>query len=87
MTQIDLKQQTRDAIAKLHTLADDIRVRIHLGEMDLKETWKEYEPQFTKLEKSAHHASQELVTSLQALIVKFEECIARLAEKELPSRH
>ena len=44
MTTRNLKQEVQDTLSKLRTLRDEIRVRIHLGGMDLKDKWAEPEP-------------------------------------------
>jgi len=85
MTTIDLNQKITDARAKIHSIADEIRVRIHLGEMDLKDTWKAFEPKLLKMEETAHQASEDALKSLHELLAPLEALAAKLKTGKLPS--
>lgn len=77
MEKLDLKPQIDKALGRLRTLRDDIRVRIHLGGMDLQDALRDLEARFDAAERSAKHASDELLGALHKLETKF----AKLAEK------
>ena len=57
MDKVDLRQQIQSALSKLHTLRDDIRVRLHLAGMDLNDKWDELELRFEKAERATPHGA------------------------------
>jgi hypothetical protein len=52
MTQDDasLRAAAHDTIEKLAAFRDDVKVRIHLAGMEVKDIWKEAEPAVTRVE-------------------------------------
>ncbi len=82
MDKVDLRQQIQSALSKLHTLRDDIRVRLHLAGMDLNDKWDELELRFEKAERAAEHGSAAAFAALHELLGKFEELRAKLGHGE-----
>jgi hypothetical protein len=56
-------------LAQLKTLRDEIRVKLHLAEMDAKDRWQELEPEIeraiTKLEGATERALDQLVQKVE----------------------
>ena len=56
----EFREQIEGLLTELQTIRDEVRVRIHLGGMDLKDTWKEIEPRLEELERQGAEATQKL---------------------------
>lgn len=81
MEKLNVKQQTDKALGRLRTLRDDIRVRIHLGGMDLQDTLRDLEARMDTAERTAKHASEELLVALQNLETKFVQLGDKIAAR------
>lgn len=55
-TSSDLKKNLKDGLADLTQLKDEIRVKVHLAGMDVKDEWKRLEPRVNELEVKAKSA-------------------------------
>jgi hypothetical protein len=55
-----LQREIESILQELQTFRDDIRVRIHLGGMDLKDKWNELEPRFDAIERQGERATQKV---------------------------
>lgn len=73
MTMDKAKLEVRDAVTKLQTMRDEIRVQIHLASLDAKKEWDEtLAPKVTELEGNAlavgdgvRHAAFDLLEKLE----------------------
>ncbi len=70
MTMVDEKDEARRqfeaTLAELQTLRDELRVRIHLAGMDLKDKWNELESRLLELERpEAAQRLREAATDLR----------------------
>lgn len=54
----EIRRQIEAILTELQTIRDEIRVRIHLGGMDLKDTWKDVEARIEELERQRPEATQ-----------------------------
>jgi hypothetical protein len=61
----ELKKELKKSIAHLQTLRDEVRIRLHLGSLDLKDQWKKLEPHLGEVEKRA----EELTEASRAAVV------------------
>ena len=82
MEKSDLQQHLQDGLAELRTMRDEIRVRMHLAGMEVKERWKTLEPQVEDIERemreAAGAATEQLRTSLDDLRESFAKLRAKL---------
>lgn len=78
----DVSGQTRSALSNLQTLRDQIRVRIHLGGMELKDLWNELEAKIFEAEKKVEHAASDAMAWLQTLTPQVEELGKKLTRSE-----
>jgi predicted nucleic acid-binding Zn-ribbon protein len=76
------QDQARSALQRLQTLRDEIRVRIHLGGMELKEVWRDLEGKILDAEKWVEGAASDALAKLQALTPQVEELTNKLPGKE-----
>ena len=56
----DLRSQVSGLLTELQTIRDEVRVRIHLAGMDLKDTWKEIEPRLEAFEQQSSEATHKI---------------------------
>jgi NAD dependent epimerase/dehydratase family enzyme len=56
----ELRRQLEGILAELQTVRDEIRVRIHLAGMELKDKWKELEARVEEIERARPEATQKL---------------------------
>jgi len=68
-------QQLNRLLDRMRTLRDDLRVRAHLGNMDLRDALRELEQRFDEAERSA-------VATLHELEVRFIRLGEKLASAE-----
>jgi CBS domain-containing protein len=61
----ELKRDLRKSLERLQTLRDEVRVRLHLGSLELKDQWRKLEPHLGDVEKKA----EELTEAARAAIV------------------
>jgi hypothetical protein len=71
-----LQTQIHHRLAKLQTLRDEIRVRIHSAGLDVKDAWDRIEPQVASAELMATEASPAARSMLDRVLQK----IARVHE-------
>ena len=71
----------------LAQLRDDLRVRIHLGEMDLRDQWEKLEPKWwelqrkvTAVEKASANTAEEIATAANLLIEELLKGYDRIHE-------
>jgi uncharacterized protein with HEPN domain len=60
-----LDRELKERWEELRTLRDDIRVRIHLAGMDVKDTWSKLEPRIQEFEQRLEEASSEYMDELK----------------------
>ena len=56
----EIRRQIDAIVAELQTFRDEVRVRIHLAGMDLKDTWKDVESRIEELERQKPEATQKV---------------------------
>jgi hypothetical protein len=54
----DLKNELKKGLSQLQTLRDEVRVKLHLANMDLKDQWNKLDPYLADVEKKAADASE-----------------------------
>jgi hypothetical protein len=74
----ELKKELEKGISTLHTLRDEVRVRVHLAGMDLKEQWKKLEPQLDEVEKKAGEISEASRSFVADAVKKLEKLRSQL---------
>ena len=72
---------TQQLVTKLQTLRDEIRVRLHLASLDIKQEWDKLDPQVAELEKLSHEASDAVKEKAHALMEKLHALRSSLTDK------
>lgn len=74
--------QARTTLQKLQTLRDEIRLRIHLGGMELKGLWSDLENKIFDAEKKIEGAAEDVFAKLQSLLPEVEAFRKKLPEQD-----
>jgi predicted nucleic acid-binding Zn-ribbon protein len=74
----ELKSELKKSLSHLQTLRDEVKVRLHLASMDLKDQWNKLEPHLLDVEKKAADASEASRTMIQDALRKLEKFSASL---------
>lgn len=56
----EIQRQLEAIMAELEGMRDEIRVRIHLGGMDLKDKWRELESRIEEMKRESPEATQKI---------------------------
>lgn len=73
-----LSEQLRDLRDELEKTADEIRVKIHLAGMDVKDAWKELEPKLYAFEQRAERATEKVQKELHDIGVDLRARMKKL---------
>ncbi|MGZ6079155.1 MAG: hypothetical protein ACXWK6_15295 [Myxococcaceae bacterium] len=56
--ELDLKAEMKKGVDLLKTLRDEVKVKLHLAGMDVKDQWAKLEPELSKVERAADQATE-----------------------------
>lgn len=80
MDQLDVKQQIDQSLGRLRTMRDEMRVRAHLGGMELQDALRELEQRLDAAsERATQHAAESVLTALHELDKTFTQFATKLA--------
>ena len=84
----NVRKTVDETLAELEQVADEIRVRLHLGGMDAKDAWRKLEPQIDNARQHAREASDASSNAIQDVLDSFKKFKASLLgeEKTNPER-
>jgi hypothetical protein len=74
----ELKTELKKSLSQLQTLRDEVRVRLHLASMDLKDQWNKLEPHLADVEKKAADASEASKSLINDAMKRLEKFRASL---------
>jgi len=69
----ELSPQLKKDLEALQTLRDEVRVRAHLGSMEVKRRWSEIEPHLEQLLQSAKTLGDASVTAVREALERLRE--------------
>lgn len=69
---LDLKSDLRTGLARLQTLRDEVRVRLHLGSLELKDQWRKLEPHLGEVEKKAEEVTEASRSAIHDAVRRLE---------------
>lgn len=64
----DVEDRVREAVGRLRTERDELRVRMHLAAAEVREEWEELEEKWDHLEARLEGASKEAASSAQEVM-------------------
>ena len=73
----DLRQDLKAFQHDVRALRDEVRLKLHLAGMDLKQEWENLEPQLDRAINSAVQVSGEAVTELRRQLSEFRNRLGR----------
>ena len=82
MENSESNEQSEILLDRLRTMRDELRVRAHLGNMELKESLRDLEERLADAERLAKRTSEAVVSKLCALEARFSELSEKLASAE-----
>jgi hypothetical protein len=74
----ELKNELKKSLSTLQTLRDEVRVRLHLANMDLKDQWNKLEPHLADVERKAEEMTEASRGLLNEAVKKLEKLRASL---------
>jgi hypothetical protein len=74
----ELKMELKKSLSDLQTLRDEVRVRLHLASMDLKDQWNKLEPYLADVEQKASDVSEASRTLIGEAVKRLEKFRASL---------
>jgi len=72
-----VERELNATLSEIETLAEEIRVKVHLGGMDLKDAWRKLEPRLDDAKRHATNASE----ASAAVVADIKEAFKSLAAK------
>ncbi|MCU0687356.1 MAG: hypothetical protein MUF34_34775 [Polyangiaceae bacterium] len=76
----ELKHEVTQGLERLQTLRDEVRVRLHLAGMDVKDRWNELEPHLLDAERAAQQFSDASKAKLTQALERLESFRSSLTE-------
>jgi CBS domain-containing protein len=76
----DLRSELRKSLALLQTLRDEIRVRVHLGSLEIKDQWHRLEPHLGDVEKKAEEFTEHSRAAVVEAVKKLESLRSSLMQ-------
>jgi hypothetical protein len=80
-TQNPIGAQAREVVNELNKLAGEVRLQIHLGNMDLKKAWDELEPKLAEVDRLAEKESEEAYQTVRDMLHNLKHIHAKLPKK------
>ena len=74
----ELKNELNKSLDLLRTLRDEVRVKLHLGGMDVKEQWSKLEPHLEEVDKKAGELTDASRTALSEAVKRLQKLRASL---------
>jgi hypothetical protein len=72
-TTVDLKKEIQKSLETMRTLRDEIRVKVHLAELDTREEWRKLEPHLTQVEHAARDFTDATRTALSETVKRLSK--------------
>ncbi|MFW5875150.1 MAG: hypothetical protein ACOCXM_00305 [Myxococcota bacterium] len=82
MPQPEMKEEFQKTLSDLKSLREEIKVKVHLASMDVKDTWnKKLEPRVRELEQRAEGAADKTWTELKDAAQDLKTRLKKLREE------
>ena len=75
-----VRAQMNDLVSEMQRMADEIRLKVHLGSMDAKDEWAEIEPKLADFEKEAERVVERTGDELKDLGADLKARFKKLKE-------
>lgn len=78
----NVRKTVDEALAELEQVADEIRLRLHLGGMDAKDAWRKLEPQIEQARQHAREATEASSDTIHSVLDSFKKFKASFLGEE-----
>jgi len=78
LTPTELKNEIEKSLGIMRTLRDEVRVKLHLASMDVKDEWRQLEPNLADVERTASEFSEATRTALAEAVKHLSRLRSRL---------
>ena len=75
------KQELQELRDDMQRMADEIRVKLHLAGMDVKDTWNELQPRLAEFERQFDSKAEEVGDELKSLGQEIKTSLANIKAK------
>jgi hypothetical protein len=72
-TTTDLKDELKKGLDHLQTLRDEVRVRLHLAGLEVKDEWNKLEPHLFEVEQAAKEVSESSRRAVSEAVVRLKK--------------
>jgi hypothetical protein len=72
-TTTDLKDELKKGLEHLQTLRDEVRVRLHLAGLEVKDEWNKLEPHLFEVEQAAKEVSESSRRAVSEAVVRLKK--------------
>jgi hypothetical protein len=84
---MDVKEDVTQALSKIATLRDEVRLHLHLASLDVKKEWDEVlEPRVQELQDGAKHIGSDVKDKATDVAGKLEAFVARLRDAAMTNK-
>jgi CBS domain-containing protein len=77
----ELQKELRRGLERLQALRDEVRVRLHLGSLELKDQWRKLEPHLGDVEKKAEELSEASRAAIHDAVRRLETFRSSLSQQ------
>ncbi len=74
-----LKRDIKSGLDDLTTLRDEVRLKVHLAGMEIKDEWRKLEPQILEVEQAAAKVSETTREALHDAVAKLKKLRDKLS--------
>jgi chromosome segregation ATPase len=77
----DVRKQFDHDLAELKKMRDEIRVKLHLAGMEVKERWKQLEPKLEEIERRVEAGSEEILGATTRMFEEVGRAFREIGER------
>jgi DNA-binding transcriptional regulator GbsR (MarR family) len=77
-TTTELKKEIQKSLGLMRTLRDEVRVKLHLASMDVKDEWRKLEPQLTEVERAADELTEATCSAVSDVVKRLSKLSSSL---------
>jgi hypothetical protein len=81
------KEDFKTALEHLKTLRDEVKVRAHLGRLDLQEAWETLSQELDRISREATEATRESLDAAMSKLREFSQRLRRDIEEREQAQH
>ncbi len=75
----ELKEEIQKSVGLIRTLRDEVRLKLHLAGMDVKEEWRQLEPELADIERAANNLTEATRTAASDVVKRLSKLRSKLS--------